>query len=128
MAEPEQAIPDDLRRIANDIMAQACLSEVWVKNGVDAALRLDIARALMAERLSAESRGRAAQREADASDGWISVPVHGDRMPEQEVIDAVVRVFDQAANDPVMAHSAIIMAKVLRREILAAIATAIRNS
>lgn len=126
MAEPEQAIPDDIMREAWDVAYCIC-DPVEFNDAHSRATKL-IARVLMAERLSAEARGRAAQREADASDGWISVPVHGDRLPEQEVIDAVVRVFDQAANDPVMAHSAIIMAKVLRREILAAIATAIRNS
>jgi hypothetical protein len=35
---------------ANDIMDEACLGEPWVKNGVDAALRVAIAAALRAER------------------------------------------------------------------------------
>src|SRR5271157_6538343 len=35
------------RRIAANIMDQACLGDPWVKNGVDAALRRDIATALV---------------------------------------------------------------------------------
>lgn len=43
-------IPKDVRRTAADIMDNACLGEHWVKNGVDGALRQDIARAILDER------------------------------------------------------------------------------
>ena len=43
-------IPEDVRRTASDIMDNACLGEHWVRNGVDDALRRDIARAILAER------------------------------------------------------------------------------
>lgn len=40
----------DLRKVATDIMDNACLPEQLVKNGVDAALRRDMTAALEAER------------------------------------------------------------------------------
>jgi hypothetical protein len=47
---PAPGADDRLTQKANDIMDEACLGEPWVKNGVDAALRVAIAAALRAER------------------------------------------------------------------------------
>lgn len=43
-------IPEGAHKIAADIMDNACLGELWAQNGVDAQIRADIARALLAER------------------------------------------------------------------------------
>lgn len=61
MAKP---VPDEIMREAWDVAYCIC-DPVEFKDAHSRATKL-IARALMAERLSAESRGRAAQREADA--------------------------------------------------------------
>jgi hypothetical protein len=45
-------IPEDIREVAFDIMDEACLGDPWVKTGVDYAIRMSIARALLAERMA----------------------------------------------------------------------------
>jgi hypothetical protein len=48
-----ETIPADIKQVANDIMDNACLGTAYYWNGVDGALRSDIARAILAERETA---------------------------------------------------------------------------